>query len=387
MEAKSKIRIPNYILSAISFVFVWLILEFVSYFAYKHLPGRFSNGKRIVEINLGQGGEAASIIPHPYMLYANNPSYNKDGVRQHNSLGYRGDEFDPEKDPETLRILTLGGSTTYGYLINNPNETWPAKLQEMLRSHTGQKVEVINGGLKYGTSAELLASYVFRHRYLKPDIIIFHEGGNDAIPVLFPDYHPEYTHFRGHGSGAQMRYGEKVLLHSNVFKIFYTLWLNKLETVYKAQPYPLSELDRKEAEKRVDDDRHFEGFRRNVELLIQLADIDKAEIVLFGFVQAREENLSKNRKDHVGLEKTVVKCVEKNKAIMHALASRYGSVYIEASQDLFKDEWFLDNCHLNPDGEEAKARFVLQNLLPVIEARSLELKDPKWKDPERLLAP
>jgi lysophospholipase L1-like esterase len=363
---KRKINFPNYLVSAISFIVVWLIMELICSVVYKNLPDRFSNGKRIVELNLGNVPEPpASIISHPYMLYANNPNY-KDGVQQHNSLGYRGEEFSYVKSPNTIRILALGGSTTYGYLNKDPKTTWPALLQKMLQPHTSKKVEVINGGIKYGTSAELLSAFVFRHRYLEPDIVIFHEGGNDAIPVLFPDYNPEYTHFRGHGSGAQLRTGEKFLLHSNVFKVFYSLWLTSYETVYKAQPYPLTELNRKEAAQRVNDDRNFTGFKRNVELLIRLSQMDSAKIVLFGFVQAREENLSKNRPDHIGLEKTVVRCVEKNKDIMETLAHQYQTLYVEADQDLFKDEWFLDNCHLSPEGEAAKAKLISEYLIPML---------------------
>jgi hypothetical protein len=367
MEAtRTKITVPNYVLSIIAFGFFWIMLEIAFHFIYNYLPNRFHNGKRIVEINLGRAGSIpASIIPHPYMLFANNPHYT-DSMQQHNSLGYRSAEFSLQKDPNTIRILALGGSTTYGYLNKNAATTWPALLQQKLQAHTSKKVEVINGGLKYGTSAELLASYVFRHRYINADVIIFHEGGNDAIPVLFPGYDPEYTHFRGHGTGADMRAWERMLLYSNVFKVFYSLALNSNETVYKAQPYSLDKLDRVEAQKRVEDNKNYEGFARNVDLLIKMARMDSTRIMLFGFVQAREENLSRNRKDHTGLEHIVTQCVNKNKDIMRSLAVAHGITYIEAPQELFKDEWFLDNCHLRPQGEEVKAQVVSEYLIPYV---------------------
>jgi lysophospholipase L1-like esterase len=236
----------------------------------------------------------------------------------------------------------------------------------MLQTTVSKKIEVINAGLKYGTSAELLASYVFRHRYLKPDIIIFHEGGNDAVPVFFPHYNPEYTHFRDHGTGTALRRGERVLLYSNIFKVFYSLWLNRNETVYKAQPHPLGELNREEVMRRVADEKNYEGFRRNLDLLIRLAKMDSAQVVLFGFVQAREENLAKKRADHAGFEKAVIECVGKNKAIMRTLAERYNLVYIDPPQDLFDDRWFLDNCHLTPEGEAMKAKVVFDQIRPLI---------------------
>lgn len=47
---------------------------------------------------------------------------------------------------------------------------------------------------------EVLGGYVFRHRYLKPDIVIVHEGGNDVMAMLFDHYNPAYTHLRAHGT-------------------------------------------------------------------------------------------------------------------------------------------------------------------------------------------
>ena len=53
---------------------------------------------------------------------------------------------------------------------------------------------MVNAGLPYATSAELLAGYMFRHRYLDPDLVIIHErGGNDTSPLMYEDYNPEYT--------------------------------------------------------------------------------------------------------------------------------------------------------------------------------------------------
>ncbi|MFZ6012012.1 MAG: SGNH/GDSL hydrolase family protein [Bacteroidota bacterium] len=362
----AKTRVSGYIVSAATVLLFWGILEIICGWIYKNLPARFLNGKRIVEINSGRKDAVpSSIVSHPYMLYANKPLF-KDSVQQHNSLGYRNAEFSVEKGDDVIRILTLGGSTTYGYLNKDPNSTWPAILQKKLQPHFTKKIEVINGGLKYATSAELLAGYIFRHRYIKPDYIIFHEGGNDAVPVFFDEYDPEYYAFRGHGRGAALRKGERVLLNSNVFKVFYCYWLNNYETVYRSQPYPFYRLDRAEVMKRIKDDHRFVGFTRNVDLLIRTAKADSVQVILFGFLQAREENLSKNRIDHAGLEKAMIYAVQKNNDILKQLSEKHNLLYIDPHQDYFKDEWFLDNCHLTKAGEEAKAEVVFQQIVKVI---------------------
>lgn len=357
----------KYVLFFVVFVAAWGLIELIFKQVYVYLPARHRNGKRIVEVNLGRPDEIpASIHSHPYLLYFNTPNY-QDSIKQHNSMGYRSGEILPEKPEETFRILALGGSTTYGYLNKDPSTTWPSLLQKKLRDHfSTEKIEVINAGLNYATSAELLAGYVFRHRYLNPDVVIFHEGGNDAVPVFFDAYTPEYTHFRAHGSGAYLRRYEKILLHSNVFKVFYSLWLNNLETVYRSQPYSLSKLNRGQVEKYVKDETRYRGFMRNVELLIRLAQLDSADVLLFGFIQAREENLARNRPDLIGLEKSLIRAVNKNNDILKTLASAHKVTYLEAKPSVFKDEWFLDNCHLNEKGEEMKASLVFDEVVKMM---------------------
>ncbi|HET9431570.1 MAG TPA: hypothetical protein VFO70_10365, partial [Chitinophagaceae bacterium] len=115
------------------FIFLWAILELISFKIYQDIPENYRNGKRIVEANLNRNFPKTeqSILSHPYLLYVNNPDY-FDSVKQHNSLGYRSPEFSIEKDSNTIRVLALGGSTTYGYLNRNPKSTWPARLQEEL---------------------------------------------------------------------------------------------------------------------------------------------------------------------------------------------------------------------------------------------------------------
>ena len=109
-----------------------------------------------------------ALLPHPYLLYNNIPNMQADGYQQTNSLGYRNDEFPLEKPAETIRILCLGGSTTYMWpYVKNPKDTWVARLETKLQAISRKRVQVINGGLNYGTSAEALAGYVFRHRFLK----------------------------------------------------------------------------------------------------------------------------------------------------------------------------------------------------------------------------
>ena len=54
-----------------------------------------------------------------------------------NSIRKRGREWTPHKAPRTLRVLAVGGSTTWG--VNNPDwATWPARLERALAERLGR---------------------------------------------------------------------------------------------------------------------------------------------------------------------------------------------------------------------------------------------------------
>lgn len=352
--------IAKILLVTISVLVSIAVLELLSGYLFENLPNRFSNGKRLVEIYVKKPTSIpSSIEPHPYLLYQNTPNFRADGYLQHNSLGYRNKEFVPETFKSSVRILAVGGSTTHMYpYVKNPDDTWVSQLEVMLKEKINPKTVTINAGLPYATTAELLSSYVFRHKYLKPDILIIHTGGNDIAPLLFDNYNPEYTHFRAQGSGRNPRRFEPTLLSvSNFFKVIYAIWLTTNESVYQSQPFSFSLVDRHRALDMVTKNDS-EGFRRNLDTLIKVAQDDGVKVVLFGFLQAREEFLSRNREDLKGIEKAFVVALEKHYNIMRDLSNKYNIPFITPDQSLFEDSWFLDNCHLNEQGEKTKAKIL-----------------------------
>lgn len=358
-------------INLVVFIILWVIVEFVAGRIYSNLPEEFNNGINIIERNLGHKFDDTkqSIISHPYMLYSNNPGH-IDSIVQNNTLGYRGEEFNPIKDKKTFRILTLGGSTTYGYLNKNPKTTWSALLEKKLNAHiknlntdsinTYSKVEVINAGLNYGTSAELLAGYMFRHRYLAPDLVIFHEGGNDVSPTVYPDYSPEYTHLRASGNTIKLRSGEKILIKSNFFKLLYCLWLNNTSTVYTPYPYSFFKLDANEVKQRVHNDSNYIGFERNVDLLVKNVISDSSEIVLMGFLNSSNKKIGETRPNFKHIVKEMVFATNKNNSIMSKIAEKYKIDYINLDKNNFPDDLFIDNCHLIEKGEDLKAQAVFE---------------------------
>ncbi len=84
--------------------------------------------------------------------------------------------FAPVAGAAPLRIVAIGASNTYGWLISDQS-TYPAVLQRMLREQ-GVDAEVINAGVVLDTTSKMLA----RLDFAVPegtDIVILQPGGND----------------------------------------------------------------------------------------------------------------------------------------------------------------------------------------------------------------
>lgn len=140
----------------------------------------------------------ARIIGQPYLLYVPAPDYTS-GRNYHNSQGYRGSAVTMRRTPGVTRVLCLGGSTTYGNSVDAPEEAYPARLAEFLnrqKPESVDRVEVINGGLEYATTAELLTHYHFKFHYYRPDLVVINTGGNDGLPPSTSNYQPDYSHWR-----------------------------------------------------------------------------------------------------------------------------------------------------------------------------------------------
>jgi lysophospholipase L1-like esterase len=90
-----------------------------------------------------------------------------------NSLGTRGPEFQPSKPEQTIRILSLGDSRTFGWGLSE-HETYSARLGQMLQEKlgAGKRVEVINAGVN-GWAFDQMNVY-FREIGLRyhPDLVI-----------------------------------------------------------------------------------------------------------------------------------------------------------------------------------------------------------------------
>jgi len=165
-----------------------------------------------------------------------------------NAAGLRGPEVRP-RAATSLRILCMGGSTTWGHKVAD-DETWPAYLQRELAAAGWPDVEVLNGGVSgYGLEQIVLALETRRIAELQPDLVLVYEGWNFAT---IQDNTTVARHMRD-GADAP----PKSLLHHSAF----VRWLDdKVEDVRALAAAPTTERFDRRLQIRTIMEQVFPGF-------------------------------------------------------------------------------------------------------------------------------
>jgi lysophospholipase L1-like esterase len=378
----SRDRVFALIFAAILFSVTLVSGEFLSRILYTRLTTR--TDRWIVAVTqsttflrydgIDKDVEQPRFLPHPYMLYQATPLFKDAAGVQHNSMGYRQPEFDPEKKKGVVRILTLGGSTTYGAGVERPSETWPAQLQTILDAeYPKKKYEVINGGLDSASSPEILSGWIFRYRLLNPDIVILNLGINDIWPVLLTkQYSPEYIYFRRSCSinlpGAIVRNLLKVSYLARVAYAHTFIDHDEVCPMRQVQDKDLYALEEKEqgVTRRVQTTENI-GFERNFDELIKLIRADGAKVYVTMEPALKEDQFKAKIKSKnadygfiLGLEHAWLIGQQKNYDTMRGIATKYHVPYLTMKLEDFKFEWFVDWYHLDKNGEKEKA-LVIEN--------------------------
>ncbi|MGQ0702380.1 MAG: SGNH/GDSL hydrolase family protein [Gemmatimonadales bacterium] len=120
---------------------------------------------------------------HVRLRHALVRNYNYYGWVHVNPQGFRGSRpVAIEKRAGTVRIMVVGGSTTFDSFVSADSAAWPARLETWLnRLVPNQPFEVINAGVPGFTMLDdLIRLQTELYRY-RPDLIILYQGHNDLF--------------------------------------------------------------------------------------------------------------------------------------------------------------------------------------------------------------
>ena len=329
----------------------------------------------------GQVVEDFNSIGQAYLLYIPAPGFSQGGILQHNEHGYRGPAIPLRRTRAKLRILFLGGSTTYGVGVGDPEKTYPAQLGQILEQQSLEGVsgvEVINAGLIWGTTAEIMTHYLFKYRYYRPDIVVVNTGANDAqATAQGANYHPDYSHWRQQlpelrALPPKVRW----LMHSRTFallaiRLFYSdvasgaLFVRFDDSPPPAAWYTHAQTDPEKTGQIPEEDL---AFKQNLTTIIREIKADGAEVLL---VPTRL-----NPDPHSdGYWAEVPDEAARNERILKQLASEFEVDVAPFPAEVISPENWIDSVHLDEEGILEKANHVAESLLPIVRRLSVRNRD------------
>ncbi len=288
-----------------------------------------------------------------------------------NSLGFADEEWTVAKTPGVVRIACLGASTTQdGTAPGRP--CYPFLLEKVLREDGlpdaagATSVEVMNFGVNGWTSAETLVNYALDVRRFEPDVVIVQQAVNDVWPRLWPGYVDDYRHYRAPWRDVAFgRFDGWLFQRSRL----YALWRVRTTSWQELEDRNTQPIgDRRkvlgEAELEPETTR---GFRGNLEALVRAARADGAFVCLMTI--PLDDSRTWGAK--AVFPKLIAGTREHNQVVREVAASeaaREGRVaLIDIAADWDRDlagtrPFFVDFCHVNAAGNEAKARKVAEVL-------------------------
>lgn len=298
--------------------------------------------------------------------YIPTPGYILNGVVQHNEDGYRGSRV-PLQKSNKLRILFLGGSTTYGSMVRFPHETYPAQtgiiLDSLLKNNKNQMysgVEIINAGVEGDYACDELNQYLYKFRYYKPDIVVWHTAGNDAeLDYNESWYTPDMINFRSPEMYQAYRYALPSFFYKSWFfsyiTIRYYLWeafnydQPKMKASFSvATPWYSEKISQTQG-----------GFKPTVSIGLNLMKQDSVKVVLLPFPVNMRHPTAYNRPQYLSNLKDYNAWLQEQSKKQNFTWCQYNYTDIDSTQ-------WVDDCHLLAPGEKQKAALVARCIYNIL---------------------
>lgn len=326
------------------------------------------------------GDKLPRYLTLPYLGYVPYPGYVKDGILQHNEAGYRGAKV-PLRKTGKIRVLCIGGSTTYGLGVDRPDQSYPAQLDSLLNAYISHDevlskkyggAEVINAGLEAGTSAEEMEQYLLKYRYYRPDVVVVHSGVNDAqiMNNTSSDFQLDYTHYRrlqfhleplSEPARFLMRsYFVSFIVIRLFYENFYFSGISGRECYTRQRGQTFARWNEVNMDSvLINRDFRYLPYYRNTKSLYEEILRDSAVLMVLPNILNTEDAFVKRSAPYRQ------QCAE-NVDMAAMLAREVGGVNVSFTFDSIQNpHWWLDDCHLNAAGERNKAQILLPYIIEV----------------------
>lgn len=321
-------------------------------------------------------GESKGFMPSPYVNYRLKPDFVRivEGgqVTTHNESGFRETLPVKPKRSSVMRIVCLGGSTTYGAGVSDNSLTYPSRLNELLKTDRYRPagwsdVEVLNLGVGGYTSAEVLSMLHFYALPLEPEAVLIQVALNDVAPRFYDDFDLGYEHFRKVMQPEEAGWAARLLYRSRLVVVLgWGLGVFKPQTLQARTQYPLPAGQ----QALVNLEHHgTEAFRRNLKAAVALARDSGVQVWLLTEAALEVDTSSVEDQNLRALENAYQKGLDEHQEVIRQLAQSEQVGLIDLARQMPQDPiYFTDMIHMSPAGNQVKAEIIanaLHNKLPM----------------------
>lgn len=321
---------------------------------------------------VAKGPEWIRFIPDAELGYAPRPNFTLaartgTGMTRHNAAGFRNDREFAEKASGTLRIACYGASTTYGVGVDDNGDTYPAQLEAILNGPDKppgwNSVEVWNLGVGGYTSREILGAMKRTLPVLQPDVVLIQNAINDVIPRFYPNYKPDYSHFRTVFRPLDVSALEQLLCRSHAWLMlsYGAGWVKPLSLQAQTQQ-PMPEVDAALANL---DQNPATGFEQNLAEAVKLAQEAGCQVWLLSQAYLDVPDFAGPNEASRRLESGYRRGLLEHTAIVAGLAEKTGAGYVRVGEEMPPDRpYYTDPIHMSAPGNRVKAAIIARTIGP-----------------------
>lgn len=342
-----KRRVGKLLLKASYVVFLLLFIEAISVLGFYVKTRRWTFQE--------QDNFARSMFEaRPYMIGAGKPDaqITRNGIRYtQNSAGFRGKDF-PTKS-QKIRIVTIGGSTTYGVGVSD-DDTWPAQLEHQL----GNNYEVFNLGVPGHSTAEHLAMLSLTLPEYQPDILIMHVGLNDLRNLHVKNLKSDYSNYH-----APMLFNSYGFCSASPLDRFASgklaIWL--LREIHVLRPCAFADFELEQDSSHDNEEMTKRLYVRNLETLMAIAKYQGLKPILVPQVLVKERFQGGRLKWWIPLieDDQLIGYLNAYNSLTEEVAKKEGLIFVrEISEQTWTASDFVDPSHLSPDGNRKFAAIL-----------------------------
>jgi len=319
---------------------------------------------------------AVKVEPHGEVGYRPRPNttfgYSITGAHATtNARGYRGPVVSVPKPERTIRVVLLGGSTTFGWGVND-GQTIDAHMREMLEAQRlGPDVEVVNLGFDGYDSYQLLERLRSDGLALEPDFIIVNSGVNDVRNAWYRDIRDGDPRTLLYGPTLRQLRFEEALGRPTMWSMA-KHWLHLARVPGWARGEWRRSRQQPSAERAPRPEFHWDAldyFERNIARIVDLGLNSGSTAVLLStppstlLTRPDSSSLSYWLHDNVSTQVYRDSLSARLKGLVKRRAKQ-GEPVAYVQHDTLPEKLFLDDAHLTSAGNRAVARDFVEALHP-----------------------